>query len=72
MARYLYEWPSGAPRYYVDGETVYELTGNPAFYIQDKTVYAYRDGKPTFWIDGKHLYKYGGGGKPALYFDLLA
>lgn len=72
MARYLYEWPTGTPRYYIDdadGETIYESgTGKPAFYISDGTVYRYPDGKPAFWISDGHLYAYGGDGKPSLYF----
>ena len=72
MARYLYEWPTGKPRYYIsedEGNTLYEAeTGKPAFYISDGAVYRYPDGKPAFWISEGHLYPYGGDGKPALYF----
>ena len=61
----LFQWPGAQPRYYVDGETVYEYaTGRPALYIDGRSAYSF-DGKPAFWIESQYLHD---GGPPSLYF----
>jgi hypothetical protein len=66
MALYLYEMQGGAPRYYIDRDTGYELNGRPAFYISGLVAYAH-SGDPVFSIDGEYIYDRSG--KAALYFS---
>jgi hypothetical protein len=63
----IFKWPDARPRYYVDGDTVYEhSTGKPAFYLHEGAAYTF-DGKPAYWTSSRYLHGYDGG-CPSLYF----
>lgn len=66
--RYLYEWPGGQPRYYVNDKTIYTINGKAEFYIVDDYVYSYPNSAPAYWIKDKHLYEVGTS-QPSFYFS---
>jgi hypothetical protein len=65
---HVFDYPSGAARFYIMDDFVYSLNGQAAFWISCDYWYPYpSSGTPAFWVRGKFIYDNPPSGTPKYY-----